>query len=80
MRTIERLMSKAKQYRKEGAGRSMGLVFRNYDSRGAWECRITKMNKGATVYDEQYFPTKEAAIEYGGEHLHEGETLLIMDI
>lgn len=81
MRSIEKLFQRAKTYRKE-TGQRVGFVCRNYekDKGGDWLCRITMMIKGQTVYDEQYFPTKEAATEYGGEHLGEEETLLIMDI
>jgi len=80
MRTIQRLLNKAKRYNKDGRGQSMGIVCRNYDGGGDWLCKITKMIKGEAVFDEQLFPTKDAAIEYGGENLRDGETLIIMDI
>lgn len=80
MRAIQRLLHKAKQYNKEGRGRSMGLICRNYNGGGDWLCKITKMIKGEAFFDEQLFPTKDAAIEYGDKQLHDGEAMIIMDI
>lgn len=80
MRTIERLLHKAKQYTQDGAGRSMGFICRNYGDGGDWRGRITKLIKGKTAFIERTFETQENAIQWAEAQLQDGETLLIDNI
>lgn len=80
MRAIERLLHKARRYKAEGTGRSMGFICRNYDGGGDWLCRITKIIKGVTGYDERKFPTQDDAIQWAETQLRDNETILIDNI
>lgn len=79
MRSIEKLLQRAKDRRNIGRAQRRGTVQQNHDERGAWKCEIVTIAQGGTTDESAFFPTQEAAIEYGSGELADGEPLLIFD-
>lgn len=75
MRTIEKLYQKATQ-QQEKHHEKRGLVCG--DGAGGWLCQIAEIMKEQTIFSKQTFPTKEAAIEWGGNQIEENHGYLII--
>lgn len=83
MRAITRLYKKAKEYKKQGDGRKMAFVCRNYIPAlgGKWECLIDTIRTGRPPErEEAYFDTQEEATLYAESKTTESDWIIIDNI
>lgn len=78
MRGIGKLYEKVKKSKLHTAAK-MGFVCRNYDTGkgGKWTFFLDDTPDERT---EIYFPTQEAAVEYGESLLSDSDTLIVLNI
>lgn len=78
MRSIERLLEKAKKYHKEGSGQ--GLCFVSPAGGGQWEAATTIYRRGQYETETATFDRRDKAILWGRNRIGDNGQMFIDDV